>query len=172
MFRARLVAIVVFAIGVMPCVRDAQAQEASPDRVELLTRDFTPTLLNASAATAVRLAEMEQYPMAPVVPNRQKLGGKSLLNSLYASTALMQVLDIHSTYRAFSAGAVEGNPAMTRITGNPAAFAATKAAVAAASIWAAHRMAKKNKIAAVITLVAVNSAYAMIVSHNYQLARR
>ena len=37
---------------------------------------------------------------------------------------------------------------------------------------AANRMAKRNKVAAVVTLVAVNSAYAAIVSHNYALANR
>jgi hypothetical protein len=172
MFRAKLVAVVVFAIGFVPGVRAAQAQEAAPDRVELLTRDFTPTLLNASTAAAVRLAEAEQYPLSPVVPNRPKLGGKSLLASLYATTIVVQALDMHSTLRAFNAGAVEANPAMSGITRNRAAFVATKAAVAAASIWAAQKMAKKNKIAAVVTLIAVNSAYAMIASHNYQLARR
>ena len=84
----------------------------------------------------------------------------------------MQGLDLHSTLKAFSAGAVEGNPIMSGVTKNRAAFIATKAAVAAVTILATRKIAKKNKVAAVITLIAVNSAYAMIVNHNYKLARR
>ena len=97
---------------------------------------------------------------------------KGLLNSLYASTAVMQGLDVHSTVMAFRGGAVEGNPLTAGATRNRAAFIATKAAVTAATIFAAKKIAKKNKLAAVITLVAVNSAYAMIVAHNYRLAQR
>jgi hypothetical protein len=33
-------------------------------------------------------------------------------------------------------------------------------------------MAKRNKVAAIATLVAMNSAYAMIVQHNYRVAQR
>jgi hypothetical protein len=179
MARARRLALVtLLAAGVVVWARPALAQEAGPDRIDLLTHDFTPTLMNASALSAVRLTMPASAPatelvsLQPVVPQRPKFGtSKSLLNSLYATTALMQALDIHSTYRALNAGAIEGNPAMGRLTSNPGAFIATKAAVAAGSIWAANRIAKKNKVAAIVTLVAVNSAYAMIVSHNYRLAR-
>jgi hypothetical protein len=172
MSRARLVGFGLIVVAVMSVARVAGAQTFGPERAEPLTLDFAPALLNASAVPMARLTSLEQMPMAPIVPQRPKLGGKSLLNSLYASTVAMQVLDVHSTLRAFNAGAVEGNPAMAGITGNRAAFVATKAAVAAASIWAAHKLSKRNKVAAVVTLVAVNSAYAMIVSHNYRLAGR
>jgi hypothetical protein len=166
MSRARLVGFGLIVVAVMSIARVAGAQTFGPDRAEPLTLDFAPALLNASAVPMARPTGLEH------VPQRPKLGGKSLLNSLYASTVAMQVLDVHSTLRAFNAGAVEGNPAMAGITGNRAAFVATKAAVAAASIWAAHKLSKRNKVAAVVTLVAVNSAYAMIVSHNYRLAGR
>ena len=36
---------------------------------------------------------------------------------------------------------------------------------------AAHNMARTNKVAAVATLIAINSAYAMIIDHNYRVAR-
>jgi hypothetical protein len=169
MSRARLVAIVLVTIWVMLFARTAYAQSA-PDRLDLVTFDFTPGLLNASAVPVFRMSE--QVPLAPVVPVRPTFGGKSLMTSLYATTALMQALDVHSTLSAIKAGAVEANPIMGRLSGNPGALVASKAAVAAVSIWAAHKISKKNKVAAVVTLVAVNSAYAMIVSHNYRLARR
>ena len=172
MLRARLVALVMLVLGWPAFAQSAQAQGAVPARIELSTTDFTPALLTASAATAVRLTDVDQLPMAPIVPQRPKFGSSNLLKSLYASTAVMQGLDLHSTLKAFSAGAVEGNPIMSGVTKNRAAFIATKAAVAAVTILATRKIAKKNKVAAVITLIAVNSAYAMIVNHNYKLARR
>lgn len=172
MFRARLAALVMLVLALPAFAPNALAQDAVPARIELSTTDFTPALLRGSASTAVRLTDVDQLPMAPIVPQRPKFGGSNLLKSLYASTAVMQGLDVHSTLKAFSAGAVEGNPIMSGVTKNRAAFMATKAAVAAVTILATRKIAKKNKVAAVITLIAVNSAYAMIVNHNYKLARR
>jgi hypothetical protein len=93
------------------------------------------------------------------------------MTSLYASTAVMQALDVHSTLRALDRGAVEANPLMTGAARNKAAFIALKAGVAFSTVMAARNMSKRNKVAAVLTLVAINSAYAMIVNHNYKVAR-
>jgi hypothetical protein len=46
-----------------------------------------------------------------------------------------------------------------------------KAAIAAFSIYSANKMAKHNKVGAIITMAAMNSAYAWVVSHNMNLAR-
>ena len=94
----------------------------------------------------------------------------TLLNSLYVSTAVMQALDVHSTFSAFNRGAVEANPMVTPIASSPAALLAAKSAVAATTIYAAHRLSKRNKAAAIGMLVAVNSAYAFVVAHNYHVA--
>ena len=145
----------------------ATAQE----RANLMPVDFTAAVLNNSAVPTVRVAELEQLP-APVDPFRlRRAGSAALLNSLYASTAVMQALDVHSTLRAFKAGAVEANPLMADIARNRGAFVAVKAAVATSTILAARQIAKRSKVAAVVTMVAVNSAYAMIVRHNYNVSR-
>lgn len=94
------------------------------------------------------------------------------MTSLYASTAIMQALDVHSTMRALDHGALEANPLMTGVTGNKAAFVALKAGVAMSTVMMARHMSKRNKVAAIVTLVAINSAYAMVVSHNYRVAGR
>ena len=93
-----------------------------------------------------------------------------VLHALYGATAVLQAFDFHSTQQAQRVGAVEANPIMARITGNALLFAATKGAVAASTILLAHQMAKKNRLAAAITLVAINSAYAMVVRQNYRIA--
>jgi hypothetical protein len=83
----------------------------------------------------------------------------------------MQALDVHSTLSAFRAGAVEGNPLMAGVTRNRAAFMAVKAGVAVSTVLAARQLARRNKVAAVVTLVAINSAYAFVVNHNYKISR-
>jgi hypothetical protein len=179
MVRARLFVAVIAALALTVTVGEARAQDVAPDRLDVSTVDFKPALMDASAVASMRLPNLEQLP--PVVPFRQpvvpvrpksRFGGTSLLNSLYASTVVMQGLDVHSTLSAFKAGAGEGNPIMAGVTKNRAAFVATKAAVAAATIFAVKKIAKKNKVAAVITLVVVNAAYALVVKHNYDMARR
>ncbi len=100
------------------------------------------------------------------------MGGQSkLLSSLLVSTVVMQALDVHSTYSALGRGAAEANPLMAGLAGNKAAFVATKAAVATATVLAVRHVGKRNKVAAIATLVAINSAYALVVDHNYRVAR-
>ncbi len=100
------------------------------------------------------------------------MGGQSkLLSSLLVSTVVMQALDVHSTYSALGRGAAEANPLMAGLAGNPAAVVATPAAVATATVLAVRHVGKRNKVAAIATLVAINSAYALVVDHNYRVAR-
>ena len=91
-------------------------------------------------------------------------------NALFVSTAVLQALDYHSTMRARSNGAIEANPLMAELTDHRLLFAAAKGGVAASTIMLSRQLAKKNKLAAALTLVAVNSAYAMVVSQNYQIS--
>ena len=162
----RLALAAVALVGFIPgFVTAANAQE----RPDFVSRDMTPAFLNASATPAVPLTNLDPAPVDPFRAPRR--GPSALLGSLYVSTAAMQALDMHSTLQAFKAGAVEGNPLMSGITKNRGVFMATKAAVAASTILAARQIAKRNKVAAIATMVAINSAYAMIVSHNYKLAR-
>jgi hypothetical protein len=83
----------------------------------------------------------------------------------------MQALDVHSTLRALGRGGVEANPLMASATRNKTAFIALKAGVALSTVMAARNMSKRNKVAAIVTLVAINSAYAFVVNHNYRVAR-
>jgi hypothetical protein len=160
----RLLATAALAIvGLIPTsVLSAQAQERSATRVI----DFTAaaTMLGATANASAAIVP------APMLRHAQP-AATSALYSLYATTAIMQALDVRSTLTAFQSGAVEGNPLMSQITKSRAGFVAMKAGIAASTILSAHQMAKHNKVAAIVTLVAVNSAYAVIVSHNYKVAQ-
>jgi hypothetical protein len=108
-----------------------------------------------------------------VQPYRRIDSGESpLLASLYVATAVTQALDIHSTLKALDRGAVETNPLLSGLTGNKAAFIAVKSAVAAGSIFAARKLAKRNKVAAIISMVAINVGYGLVAHHNYKVAGR
>ena len=163
-FVASLLLVLTSAPGL---ARVASAQEAS-DKLRL---DLSTAFANADEASAVAPAAQLPTFFRPVVdPYRKPSQSSQLMLGLYAATAVMQALDIHSTLSAFNAGAVEGNPLMTGVTGNKASFIAMKAAVATGAIFAARGVAKRNKVAAIATLVAINSAYAMVARHNYQVA--
>lgn len=159
MFRRLLIALAVVALGTLTAP-SAMAQE----RLQL---DLSTAVSNAVVPPVV--LSVDQFPVTFDAGYRRQ-GPSHLMTSLYASTAVMQALDVHSTLKALDRGAVEGNPLMTQVTGNKAAFIALKAGVAFSTVMAARNMSKRNKVAAVLTLVAINSAYAMVVNHNYRVA--
>jgi hypothetical protein len=94
-----------------------------------------------------------------------------VLVPLYVSFGIMQVLDVSSTQAALAGGAREGNPIMGGIAKSPIAMAALKGGVTAGIIVVSEKMWKRNRVATVLTMVALNSTYAMVVSHNYSNAR-
>jgi hypothetical protein len=156
--------IVSFATG-------AQAQDRLPFMVESKLL-FMPGDATVPAITPV--AAETPGPVGPAVAPAAVLerGRTSRLLPLYASTALLQALDVHSTLQVISRGGGEGNPLLQGVVSNRGAFVAAKAAVAASTIYAASRIARHSKIGAFVTLVGLNSAYAFVVSHNYKLAHQ
>ena len=162
MLRSVLAATVVTACLVIPS--RASAQELTiPDGGAMLT-------LAAAPVAAVSSPALAQRDLSLYRPIDEPSHSSKLLMSLYVTTAVMQALDVHSTYQALGRGAVEANPLVSGMTGHKAAFFAAKASVAAASIMAARRVAEHNKVAAVLTMVGITSAYAMVVAHNYHVA--
>jgi len=128
--------------------------------------------LRLSAEVRQAVLNLEQTPrLERPVAGRRVEPSSMVLGSLYVSTAVMQGLDVHSTLSGLRSGAVEANPMMQQLVNRPAVFIATKAAIGAGTIMAARTVAKKNKVAAVIALAVLNTAYGAIVHHNYQIAR-
>jgi hypothetical protein len=91
---------------------------------------------------------------------------------LYISFAALQAMDAHSTMKAVDRGYVETNPLVAASARNGAALVAMKAAVTAAVIVGTERLWRHNRAAAVVAMIAINSAYATIVAHNYRNATR
>jgi hypothetical protein len=94
------------------------------------------------------------------------------LMSLYASLATLQALDVASTRMGLKAGAIEANPLVSGLAGSPMALTAVKAGVTGAMIYASERMWKKNRKAAVLTMIGLNAAYGVVVAHNYGVVAR
>ena len=61
---------------------------------------------------------------------------------------------------------------MSGIVGSPVAMTALKVGATAGIILLSEKVRKRNPVAAVVMMVTLNSAYAMVVSHNYAIARR
>ncbi len=177
-------AVAVAAITLAPgLVAAASGQEsASEPRLTFVAPSALPSWQPAqlAAESSTLPAEVEQMQAPALPPNvpivqpyrRIETGTSPLLMSLYVSTAFTQALDIHSTIKALDRGGVETNPMLSGLTGNKAAFIAVKGAVAAGSIYAASRLAKRNKVAAIVTMVAINTAYGFVAYHNYKVAGR
>jgi hypothetical protein len=157
-------------IGSVVGFSNAHADERADNTTAVLSQANLSSLMQP-----VHMADAAQFPVQ-INMSRPSVDGKAAakfgMGALYASTALMHVLDVDSTMKALKRGAVETNPLMKGVVKNRAAFIVTKAAIATASIYATHRMAKNNKVAAILTSTAINSAYLLIVRNNYRIANR
>jgi hypothetical protein len=147
----------------------AQAQELASPLAHAMPKLTFAISVTAPAATPVA-------PEAPAIT----LGRPSFdygsrpfktLLPFYASTAVLQILDVRSTLQVVKLGGGEGNPLLRGMVAHPAVFMGVKAAIAAASIYSAHKLSKHSRLGAIATMVALNSVYAAVVAHNYQVVR-
>jgi hypothetical protein len=88
------------------------------------------------------------------------------LPALQVSFGALQIMDVVSTRRALNAGLTEANTAMRGVVDRPLAVAAVKAGATATTIYLVNRIARKNRAAAILTMVAINSAYSFVVVRN------
>jgi hypothetical protein len=95
--------------------------------------------------------------------------GSGAVRALFVSYGVVQALDMASTMKARNLGAVESNPVME---GSYAKGFAVKAALGAATMVAVRAIEKKNKKAALITMIAANVATAAVVAHNLHVAQQ
>ena len=104
----------------------------------------------------------------------QTAGGSapSAFPRMYVAFGLLQAVDAHSTIVTLKGGAKEANPLIGGLAGNPAALVAVKAASAAGTLYCVERLRKKNRVAAAVTMAALNSAYAVVVMNNARVAAK
>ena len=134
----------------------ASAQETHPSNAsQPAVRQSTAPAHDPDAAAPVQRDERRPAALIP----------------LYASFIALQALDVHSTSSALAAGGVESNPALKGVSGTAVGIAALKAAGTAGLIFECEKIRKKNRAAAVVLMIATNSAMAWVVEHNYRIAR-
>ncbi len=161
MSRAILVVLLVAALGIVPVSAQEPARPLTP-----ATLDFASLIGPAAAPIA-----MESAPQASTVvqlPNGIERAPTSL-NALCVSFAALQALDLHATFRAIDNGARERNPVLGGISSNKAAMIGFKAATTAGTIYLVRKFGVRNRVASTILMAAANSAYAIIVAHNYRV---
>jgi hypothetical protein len=137
----------------------------SPTLIGLAIAQMVTQSIAAQSSTPP--ARQEAARLLPPPPARSRG-----LDALYASSVVLQALDIHSTLRATSGGGAEGNAIVAPFVSRPGAFVAIMAAGAVGAIVAADRLSKHNRVAAYALMFALNSAYTFVVVHNYRIARR
>ena len=128
------------------------------------------------ATVPVAAAERASTSAEPVAPSSavaaawaKEAGGSSgAVRTLYATYGVVQGLDMVSTVVARNRGAVEANPVMQ---GSYARGVAVKAALGAVTILAVRAIEKKNKKAAVVTMIALNVATAAVIANNLHNAQ-
>jgi len=92
---------------------------------------------------------------------------------LYLSFATLQMFDARSTILAINRGARELNPLVRWFDGDPIAISVMKLGITAGTIVLAEKLWRgDNRTAAVLSMLAINSAYAIVVAHNYRTANR
>jgi hypothetical protein len=125
-----------------------------------------------TVAPAIRAAMASDAALRPTLGQPAAAPRPAILMPLYVSFAALQVLDITSTRSALAGGGVEGNPIMGGVVGSPVAMTAVKLGAAAGIVFLSEKVRKRNPVAAVVMMVGMNSAYAMVVSRNYAIARQ
>lgn len=94
-----------------------------------------------------------------------------ILPALYVSLGAVQAWDLYSTSAALKAGAIERNPLVAPVVGNSGGMIALKLATAGTTVFFAERLWKKNRVAAVVMMAAINGATAAIAMRNIRNAR-
>jgi hypothetical protein len=128
-------------------------------------------LFAENAGSPLRLAEAAPA-AAPIAVEHGPSRGV-LLPALYAAQVTLQVMDVHSSFKAFDQGAVEGNPMMRPFVGSKAGMLTVKVGVAAGTMIAAEHLWKNgNRVQAVALMVACNALSGYVVSHNMRLTNQ
>jgi len=162
MSRSIFVVLLVAAFGIAPVSAQEPARPLTLAAVDLATPSGPPVTSHvaedaAPASTVVDLPNGIQRPTTS-------------LNVLCVSFAALQALDLHSTFRALGTGARESNPVLGGFANNKAAMIGVKAATTVGTVYLVRKFGVKNRVASTILMAAANSAYAIIVAHNYRVA--
>jgi len=140
----------------------------------LKTFVVTCVVLLASTASAQQFESAAPVVESQQIPDTSPAADRPLaLMPLYLSFTALQMFDARSTVLAVNRGARELNPLVRWFDGDPIAITALKLGTTAGTIVLAEKLWRShNRTAAVLSMVAINSTYAIVVAHNYRTANR
>jgi hypothetical protein len=165
----RLVAVTLLMLVAVPAAAQEQlASTALHAQLNPLPNALSEGLLFPTAGSG-NSADID-FPAN--APDFSRLRRPSLLPALYATNIVLQALDAHSTVTALDRGAREANPLMTGVVEHRGALLAVKVGAAAGTIYFAEKLWRRNRVAAIAVMAAVNGVSAVIVAHNYRVAAR
>ena len=135
------------------------------------------SVLPASAADedAARETSLSTtVPVAATVPvtTNRSLSRPAALPLLYASYAVLQAYDVRSTTQALGRGASEVNPLMQGVAGNPAGLVTLKAATTVGTVFAAEKLWRRHRTAALALMAVSNGVMATIAANNARTLRQ
>ena len=134
----------------------------------VMSAEYVGAQTVVDAGTPSAALHVEAAPPPPVREREERR--PPALVPLYVSLIALQVADGVTTYQAVTHHAAhEVNPAMRPFAGNQAALFAVKGTATAVTMYAVEKLWKKNRVAAVLTMVGVNAAYAMVVANNIRV---
>jgi hypothetical protein len=159
-----LLTVLAFVVSALP----ARAQ-VSGDKIIPISMLSAEAMAKATS-DALASEDLGAPPVRVALPTAApSVGGGKTLVLLQAGMAALQAMDLMSTRQALNRpGAFETNPTLGG--GSLPATIAVKAASTAGIILLTNHIAKTNRVAAVVTMVALNSAYATIAAHNFAIA--
>jgi hypothetical protein len=149
------------AVGIVLLLSNQLAAQELADSSSL-----QPPVLASLQTQVLQNGDVRQALSRPTLAPRP-----SVLVPLYVSFGALQVLDLHSTSRALGAGGREANPVVGTAVGSPVAMTALKIGATTGIVLLSEKLWKRNRLAAVVMMVTLNSGYALVASHNYSLAR-
>ena len=106
------------------------------------------------------------------VAAKRLLSRPVVLPALYAGYAALQVYDLSSTRHALAGDAREANPLMRSVVGNTAAFVTFKTATTIGTVFAAERLWRTNRVAAIAFMAISNGVIATVAAHNTHTLRQ
>jgi hypothetical protein len=142
----------------------------SPATAAASSHDLLPAAIMLHPHVAAPVAQTPAPATLPALdapPQRRP----AALPPLYILFASLQVLDTDSTRDAIARGYGESNPVLKGVAGNDAGMILVKVGATAATIYAVEKLWRHNRVAAVVTMIAVNTAYAVVVASNYRRAQ-
>ena len=136
-----------------------------------VAQDVAPA---AEPAVGTETSAATQAPSLLSVALRPEPKRPASLPALYASFGALQGIDLWQTARLIDRDLPEHNPLMASTAGHPVGVFAIKAATTVCTIYFVERLWKSDhRVAAIVTMVAINAATTAVVAHNArQLGRR